>query len=96
MLVSDIETKFLPQFAQRRDDRRFTCVTAAARQRPLPAMGTQVSGAQGEQQRRFVGLIGIGQRDRDRRALEPGCGLIGRQTREGGATRGDIPSRGIA
>ncbi len=71
MLVADIETEFLPQLPQRRDDRRLAGVTAPAGQRPLPAMGTQVSGAQGQQQRRLAGLIAIGQRDRDRRALEP-------------------------
>ena len=43
------------QLAQRGRDRRLALVAAAARQRPLAAMGAQARGAQGQQQRRAAG-----------------------------------------
>jgi hypothetical protein len=59
-------------------------------------MGAQTRRAQRQQQRGCIGaMVGLDQRDRDRGPFQRGRRLALRQARKAGATRGDIPSRGI-
>ena len=55
--LAELEAEFLVQFAQRRLRRRLAVVAAAARQRPLRAVGAQARGAPGQQQRRSAGRV---------------------------------------
>ena len=81
------------QFAQRGLRLRLAFVAAAARQRPLRAVGAQRGGAAGQQKPGFA-AVRAGERDRDRGALQKRRGLVG-QARERRAQLCDIPPGGI-